>query len=91
MWPNSWFHLENLKETDYLGVLGVHGRIKLKWTLNEEDITVLAGFTRLEIGPVDDCCEHGNESFGSLKSGECLDQLASLEGLCSMELANELY
>jgi hypothetical protein len=32
-----------------------------------------------------DCCEHGNEHFGSMKGGEFLD-LLSHYGLCFMEL-----
>jgi hypothetical protein len=36
------------------------------------------------------CCEHGNESLGSIKCEEFLDRLRnhSEEGLCSLELEN---
>ena len=43
----------------------------------------------LEQGQVVGACEYGNELSGSIKCGEFLDQLqnqlASQEGLCSME------
>jgi hypothetical protein len=45
-------------------------------------------------GPLTGFSEHGNEPSGSIKSGEFLDwlsvQLASQEGLCSMELVISL-
>ena len=66
----------NLSERDHWGEPDVDGRIILKWIFRKWE--GLWG-----------TCEYGNELSGSIKCGEFLDylqnQLASQEGLCSMQ------
>jgi hypothetical protein len=44
---------ENLKGRDYLGDLGVHGRIISKWTLKKYRMMMWTGFKDIRIGSID--------------------------------------
>jgi hypothetical protein len=80
----------NLKGREHSEVLVVDRKVILEWTFGK-----MLGAFGLESsgsgqGPVTGCCEHGNESSGSIKGGiSCLADwlLASQEGLYSMESA----
>jgi hypothetical protein len=41
----------------------------LKWIFKEWDMKMWAGFIWFRVGSVAGCCEHNNESFGSIKDG----------------------
>jgi hypothetical protein len=50
------------------------------------------GLISLRYGPIAECCEHGNDSSGSIKCWKCPDQLSEVaqEGLCSIVLVSSL-
>ena len=79
----------NLRERDHWGAQDVDGSIILRWILRKWEGVVGTGWSWLMIGTGGGACEYGNEIWGSIKCGEFLDQLqnqlASQEGLCSME------
>jgi len=54
----------------------MHGRIRDRWEDNGEvEVEV---WNRLGKGSLAGCCKHGNELLNPLRSGELLDQVASL-------------
>jgi hypothetical protein len=57
--------LENLKEREHFGDVGIDGRIILKWNLKKYGS---------RWGPMAGCCENGKERFGSINGGEILYQ-----------------
>jgi hypothetical protein len=62
--------MESLKGKDHLEDLRIDGRIILKWISGKYRWKVWIGSGR---GPVMAFCEHGNESFGSIKGRKFLD------------------
>jgi hypothetical protein len=66
-----WF--ENLKETDYFEVIGMHGSIILKRVIKNTVGAHELDFCRSRQGQVADSCEHSNESVGSIQCGKFLD------------------
>jgi hypothetical protein len=50
-------------------MLGVDGRIILKWILRKEDRRVWSGLFCSGYKPLAGCCEHGTEPSGSIKMG----------------------
>lgn len=46
---------------------GIEGRILLKCMSKKKDESVMTGFIWFRIGKVVGCCEHGSETFGSVK------------------------
>ena len=79
----------NLRERDHWENQELDGRIILRWILRKWEGVVETGWSWLRIGQGAGACENGDELSGSIKCGEILDylqnQLASQEGLCSME------
>ena len=79
----------NLRERDLWGGQDVDGRIILRWIFRKWEGVEGTGWSWLRIGTGGGACEYGNELSGSIKCGEFLDQLqnqlASQEGLCSMQ------
>jgi len=71
------------------GDLSVDGWIILGWISRRWDVGIWAGLGWIGLAQVRDACECGNEISCSVKCGEisCLaaNQLASQEGLCTME------
>ena len=76
-------------EGDHWGDQDLDERIILRWILRKWEGVVGSGWSWLRIGTGGGTCEYGNGLLGSIKCGEFLDylqnQLASQEGLCSME------
>jgi len=56
-----------------LEVQGVDGRIILRWIFRKLNVRVWTGSSWLRIGTGN--CDCGNETWGSIKCGEFLDQL----------------
>jgi len=79
----------NLRERDNWGDPDVDGRIILRWIFRKWEVVVGTGWSCLRIERDGGTCKYGNELSDSIKCGEFLDylqnQLASQEGLCSME------
>jgi hypothetical protein len=59
--------LENLNGRDQSEDLDVDGRIILQWILDKQILRLWSGFFWLRLGTVTRCCEHGNETSGSMK------------------------
>ena len=79
----------NLRERDYWGVPGVDGRIILRWIFRKCEGVVGTGWSWLRIGTGGGRLWVRYKLSRSIKFGEFLDylqnQLASQEGLCSVE------
>jgi hypothetical protein len=67
------FLLESLKGTVKLEDVDIDGRITLICILRKQGGEVWTGMVLLRIGTGGGFCEHGNESFGSIKGEEFLD------------------
>jgi len=63
----------NLRETDHLEDLDVVGRIILKFILKKIGCGAWTVLIQLRLGLGGRFCEHGNESLGSITSGEFLE------------------
>jgi hypothetical protein len=83
----------NLKERNHLGDPYIDGRKILRWIFRKWEGVVGTGCSWLRIGTAGGHCECSNEPSVSIKCGEFLDylqnQLASQEGLCSMEYVSK--
>jgi hypothetical protein len=62
-----------MREKDYLGDLGVDGKIILRWTFRKWDVGIWTGSSWLRIGTGGGTCDCGNEPSGSIKCREFLD------------------
>jgi len=69
------FSWGNLRDRDHLEDPGVDGGDNIKMDHREMVLMAWNGLFWLRIGAGADCCECGNESLGSIKCGEFLDQL----------------
>jgi len=67
--------LGDLKEIDLFEDIDVNWELILKWILKKQEggggWIILTQDTNKWL----DCCEHDDEPSGSIKCGECLDQL----------------
>jgi len=88
---HAGFSWGDLLEGDYLGNLGIDGRIILKWIFKKSDEESWTGMLWYGWEQVPGACECGNEPSGFIKWGEFLwlhaDLLAS-QGRCSRQLVN---
>jgi len=65
--------LVNLKERDHFKDLCIDRRIILELTLEKMVARCGPVSSCSGQGPVGGCCEHGNETLGSIKGGEFFD------------------
>jgi hypothetical protein len=68
--------LENLKVGDHLEDRAIDERIILEWILKKQEWNMLIGFIWFRTSPVAFSCEHGNETWGSIKGEVFLDELS---------------
>jgi hypothetical protein len=69
------FRSEDLKARDHAEDFGVDRRIILEWILGKQGGEVWTGCIKLRIYTSGGSCEHGNETSGSIKCGEFLDEV----------------
>jgi hypothetical protein len=70
-----WY--EDLAGRDHLEDVGLCGMIILKRNLEKQNRWAWTGFMWHRVGiSGSDCCEHDNETSGSIKGGEFLDKLS---------------
>jgi hypothetical protein len=70
------FQLGSLKGRDHKDNLAVDGRIILEWILGNRVGRCEMDSFGSGWGSVTASCEHGNETLGSIKGGQFLDQLS---------------
>jgi hypothetical protein len=86
------FWSENLKGRDHLEDPGIDGRITVECMWGSRVGKCGLDSCDSGQGPIEGCCEHGNELSGSLNGGDFVDQLSDIvsEGLLSMWLVGWL-